>query len=238
MNSVALLDRVESKYLLNVSMLLDALAALREEYAVLEIDGRRINRYRTLYFDTEDFALYHRHQAGALNRYKVRAREYVESQLAFLEVKHKTNKQRIVKSRVATASLVTEMDEGMADFVDGLCPYAAATLAPRLWNRYNRVTLVNLRNQERLTIDLGLVFEWAGEQVRLPGLVIVEAKLPARRSRSPFVTWAAANHLRATGFSKYCIGTSLLYPTVKSNHFRKTHRHVSHLLQGENYGTH
>ena len=221
---------------MHASTLLDALATLRNEYAVLEIDGRRVNRYRTLYFDTDDFALYHRHQAGALNRYKVRAREYVESQLSFLEVKHKTNKQRTVKSRVGTPALVTEIRDEQAHFVEDLCPYAAATLAPRLWNHYNRVTLVGLHSKERLTVDLGLAFEWEGEEVRLPGLVIVEAKLPARRSVSPFVAWAAGQHLRATGFSKYCIGTSLLYPEVKSNHFKRTHRHVARLLQQQNYG--
>lgn len=39
--SQALLDRVESKYLLHASTLLDALATLRNEYAVLECDGQQ-----------------------------------------------------------------------------------------------------------------------------------------------------------------------------------------------------
>ena len=31
----------------------------------LEVAGLRLNRYRTLYFDTHDFAMYHRHHMGA-----------------------------------------------------------------------------------------------------------------------------------------------------------------------------
>ncbi len=54
-------------------------------------------------FDTPEFELFRWHHAGGRNRYKVRARQYVESRYTFLEVKHKTNKQHTVKSRLSRA---------------------------------------------------------------------------------------------------------------------------------------
>jgi hypothetical protein len=55
MKEVALLDRSEVKYTMNLSALLASLPDLRTAYRALEVNGRRLNRYRTLYFDTEDF---------------------------------------------------------------------------------------------------------------------------------------------------------------------------------------
>lgn len=238
LNHVALLDRVESKYLLHIDMLPGALEAMQRRYAILEIDGRRMNHYRTLYFDTPDFSLYRRHQAGALNRYKVRSREYVESQLTFLEVKHKTNKKRTVKNRVTTDDLVTDLSGAAAGFVAAACPCDAESLAPCLWNRYTRLTLANLSGQERLTIDLGLTFAWGGQSVSLPGIAVVEVKQKRAHGGSPFVAWAHSRHLRPTAFSKYCVGVSLLYPAVKSNRFKAAHRQIARILNGEHHATH
>ncbi len=38
--------------------------------------------------------------------------------------------------------------------------------------------------------------------------------------------------VRSTGFSKYCMGVSLLYPDVKHNNFKAKQRLVARLTQG------
>jgi len=102
MQRVALLKRVEVKYTLPDMLLPQILNTLNEHYDVVEVLGQRLNRYRTLYFDTDNFALYRRHHMGAADRYKIRSRTYVDSDSSFLEVKHKTNKKRVIKSRIET----------------------------------------------------------------------------------------------------------------------------------------
>jgi len=92
MNDVALLDRTDTKYVLPVATLQQIMPRLANAYYALVVNQQRRSQYQTLYFDSPEFTLYRRHHAGILDRYKVRAREYVDSQLAFLEVKHKTNK--------------------------------------------------------------------------------------------------------------------------------------------------
>lgn len=143
LNQVALLDRVEVKYLLPAGWLPLVLAHARSDYRVLTIKGQHSNHYRTLYFDTPDLAMYQRHHMGARNRYKVRARQYVESCYSFLEVKHKTNRAHTVKSRLPTDVLVTNMNQSSVHFLRDKCPYNGLELAPCLWNTYTCVTLVS-----------------------------------------------------------------------------------------------
>jgi hypothetical protein len=58
MDDVTLLHRTDTKYLLSEGQLYRALNRLTEHYQILEIDGRRVHRYRTLYLDTQELALY------------------------------------------------------------------------------------------------------------------------------------------------------------------------------------
>lgn len=102
MEVVSLLKRVDTKYVLHIGQLFQALSGLRDRYRVLEVQGRRLNCYHTLYFDPPDFQLYHQHHNGQRSRYKVRSREYVDSQLVYLEVKCKNNRDQTVKSRLRT----------------------------------------------------------------------------------------------------------------------------------------
>ena len=243
LGSRALLDRVETKYAMSEALLDSVLAAISSRYYVLEVEGQRFNHYRTLYYDTADFAMYRRHHIGASDRYKVRARQYVESQVAFLEIKHRTKKKRTVKSRIPTADLVTHLaddpSELAAEFVDEHCPYTVEDLTPRLWNSYTRITLASKTACERVTLDLDLSFDWEGQRTSLPGIVIAEVKQAAHAGASDFVTLMRQRSVRKTGFSKYCLGVSLLHPEVKHNHFKTLQRLVARIVcAGGNYGYH
>lgn len=233
MGRVALLNRTDTKYVLSLATLQRIMPQLTEVYAALVVKGKRASHYRTLYFDSADFALYHRHHAGMLNRYKVRAREYVDSQLAFLEVKHKTNKGRTIKSRVQTPGLADEIGQETAVFLHDTFPFDPAQLEPKLWVAYDRITLVSELRQERVTIDLNLAFRWADETVSLPQLVIVEVKQDGFSAQSEMIRLLRQNQVRPLGFSKYCLGVSLLYSHVKHNNFKSKLRLVNKLAQGQ-----
>lgn len=230
-NRVALLNRQEAKYVLTRTNLFDVLSRLGRDYAVLEIDGRRLHQYRTLYFDTEDFAMYRRHHAGGLNRYKVRAREYVESGTTFLEVKHKTNRQRTLKTRYLTSQLVTDVQYGPRDFLDTASPYDPRLLVPCLWSMYTRITLVNQIADERVTVDLDVQFAWEEKFVELEGIAVAEVKYDARQAESPFMRALREKRIHRNGFSKYCMGVSLIHTHVKSNRFKAKQRLLAKLMQ-------
>jgi hypothetical protein len=236
MADVALLDRSETKFVFHQDRLPALLAALADEYRALAINGNRLNHYRTLYFDTPEFALYHRHQAGGRNRYKVRSRTYLDTDLSFMEVKHKISADRTVKSRVKTADFVERISPKTIAFLNSHLPANDWTLEPKLWNQYTRITLVGVHSPERVTLDLELQFITnEGRTMLLPGLVIAEVKRAGSAHDSPFVHHMRAMAIRPTGFSKYCIGVSLLYDHVKHNHFKPQLRMVGKILQSENY---
>lgn len=235
MDDVALLNRTDTKFVLIDNQLCAALASLTANYQVLDIAGVRCNHYQTLYFDTADFAMYLRHHAGGRERYKVRSRQYVESNLSFLEVKRKTNKNRTVKSRLQTAGIVTGFNSETAYFLHDHLPFAAQALEPKLWNDFTRITLVSKLHQERLTLDLNLRFSHEGHAVALPSLAIVELKQNGFNPDSPLLQRMRALNIHPTGFSKYCLGVAMLYPNIKHNRFKPKLRLVQQLLRGNRY---
>lgn len=235
MDAVQLMDRTEVKHLFPRRQLLPALAELKDSYRVFVTAGQPWSRYRTLYYDTDDMALYLRHHAGAAQRYKVRTREYLDSQIAFLEVKRKSGACRTTKERIPIAGPAERLRGEAADFVAGLCPYAPTALQPKLWNHCTRITLVSTTRPERVTLDVDLAFAWDAERSVLPGVVVAEVKYDGRRDASEFIQLMRRLRVRETSFSKYCIGVSLLYPNVKHNKFKAKQRWVARLAGGANH---
>ncbi len=233
MADVALLNRTDTKFVMSTATLLAALSDLNAHYQVLEVSGVRLGHYQTLYFDTPDFTLYKRHHAGARDRYKVRSRSYVESDLAFLEVKHKTNKKRTIKDRMQTPQLTMNVNRETAVFLQNHYPYEAAELIPALWNSFTRITLVSRHRPERLTLDFDLAFRWRQRRMGLPGIAIAEVKREGFSLDSDFIRLIRTWGVRPTSFSKYCLGVSFLYPQLKHNNFKPQHLLVQKIMQGE-----
>ena len=235
MAGVALLDRMETKFVFHERQLDSILQNLTDAYRVLQVNDSRLNHYRTLYFDTPDFALFRRHQSGGRNRFKVRSRSYLDTDLAFLEIKHKVKKNRTVKNRIKTANFVDRLSPRATDFLNTYLPSGLWPLEPKLWNEYTRITLVGIHNPERVTIDLNLQFRAGDQTIILPGVVIAEVKNSGADRDSAFIRLMSAGKLRATGFSKYCVGVSMLYPEVKHSRFKPNLKMVSKLIQEEKY---
>ena len=82
MDEVKLMNRTDTKFVFEYSLLQKVLNEIKDHYYVLNIDGVRLNAYRSLYFDTDDFKFYFDHHNGK-NRIKVRYREYMDSGLCF-----------------------------------------------------------------------------------------------------------------------------------------------------------
>jgi hypothetical protein len=230
MDHVKLLRRTDTKYLMSEEQLSRALAHLTDHYRILEIDGRRLQHYQTLYFDTQDMSLYRQHHNDWRNRYKVRERAYVDSDLAFLEVKHKVNANTTVKSRMRTRELEPQIAREVEPFLHTHYPYQVEALEPKLFNTFRRITLVSKLSVERITIDVGLRFLWNGTDVSLSGIAIAEVKQDGFSNDSAFVQQMRALGVRPTGFSKYCIGVSMLYPEVKHNRFKPQLNQIDRLL--------
>jgi len=219
MDSVKLMNRTDTKYIFNKSELPSILQNLKNDYRCFYINGTRLSTYKTLYFDTEDFSLYRQHHNGILNRYKLRHRSYVESNLNFLEIKFKTNKDRTIKTRIKN-KLQGNFDDQASQFIEKTMPYKAFNLKPNVWINYQRITLVNITNGERLTIDTGLEIINNEKVLKLDKLVIAELKRGSKQF-SPFVKLMRDLHIQPGGISKYCMALALTQSNLKTNNFKE-----------------
>jgi hypothetical protein len=217
MEAVALLNRTDTKFVLTTRQLKQALAAVQPDYWMLSVEGQRLHHYRTLYFDSPDFGLYTSHVNGRADRYKVRSREYTSTRKSYLEVKHKTNKDRTIKDRLPTAHPVVQMTYEAENWLHGVFPYDTCALEPKLWNTFTRLTLVSKHFCERVTLDVDLTYYSNNRVATLDGLAIAEVKLDRAGCSSPFLALMRAQKIHPRGFSKYCIGVSMLYDQVKKN---------------------
>ena len=218
MDSVALMDRTDTKYALREEMLPSFLKVLNSSYRVLEVNDHRISRYESLYFDTANFNLYHNHRRERLNRFKIRYRTYVESNLHFFEVKFKNNKGRTVKQRIPHDR--DEKIDGEAKiFFQNNFTINPESLENKLKVHFSRITLVNKFAPERVTIDLHLSFINKVQDHLIKNLIIAEVK-QGKPFVSPFVRLMKNYHVRVGGISKYCFGVMTLYPEQPFNNFK------------------
>lgn len=225
MKSVRLMNRIDTKFVTTLPRLLGLLEMAQGEYRIQEIGGERNMRYRTVYFDTPDYAMYRTHQAGHAGRQKVRARSYVESNLHFLEVKTKNNHGRTKKKRIELKSgdlLNTRLTEGEnASFLAQTLSYDAQTLMPAMDNSFDRITLVNNLKTERLTIDTNLRFHNVKTQKdwNCENLVVVELKRDGL-CPSPVLEMLRQLRILPHGFSKYCMGSAFTNGQLPVNRFK------------------
>ena len=225
MDSVKLLNRIDSKYLTNEAGLVRVLRdAAAEGYRALVVEGHKMSRYTSVYYDTPGLRMFLDHHNRRLVRQKVRTRTYVESGQAFLEIKRKNNHGRTSKKR--TEIPLEELmgfgsDAAACDFLARKSWFTEDQLSPVLDTRFRRITLVNPAMTERLTIDTGLCFTnfRTGHEATLQDAVIIELKQDGRAD-SQMKRILLDNRIKPVRVSKYCIAVTLTDRSVKSGRFK------------------
>jgi hypothetical protein len=220
MDGVRLMNRTDTKFMIGREQLEQLLLSLDANYRVLEVEGVRINRYKTLYFDTLDFLCYRQHHNGKRNRFKIRKREYVESHISYLEYKEKTNKGRTIKSRIKLGEIGDTLNDRENAFIDERTQ-RLLSYEPKLWNSFGRITFVDTVAGERLTIDTDITFDMGDRRSGIPELVIIEVKRDENSGVSEVLRQLKHQLVRPESMSKYCLGVALLYPEMKSNNFKQ-----------------
>ena len=221
MDSVALMNRTDTKYQVSLENVEKALEDLKDHYQVLEIAGSRMFQYKTIYFDTEDKHLLNEHLRGKLNRTKVRAREYVGSSTRFFELKLKTNKGLTKKSRIAKQDDLRTIMPDEAAFLSSSSSLNANKLVPAIEILFHRITLVSTVFKERITIDTGLSFSMNGEKKTVEHLGIVEVKRDSESEpHTPILSTLKKLSVYPDSMSKYCLGMVLLDKTKRYNNYK------------------
>ena len=226
-NTAALMDRVDSKFVLPIKLFTPLMTAISEDYSILSAYGRKVFSYQTTYFDNKERQFYLDHHNGKLNRYKVRYRRYVESDMGYMEIKFKNNKKRTIKQRIPM-SCISPDQASVNQFVEKTLGYFI-NLETALFVNYQRITLINKSNLERITIDLNLSFHNASNHKKSiqDKTFIIEVKQERKPYPSSCREFIKHKGIKSTNFSKYCMGTILTNDTAAESGVLKINRFKS-----------
>jgi hypothetical protein len=218
-NSAGFMSRTDIKYVISISRLEELINSLNCKYQVLEICNTRTLPYKTIYLDTPDSLFYNQHVRGELERLKIRFRIYESSGQTFLEIKKKTNKNRTIKIRIENSPSNGVFDQNAIDFIKDNSNINSKDVSPVLINRFNRTTLIGPYHDERITLDFNVSFCNIDndKHIEMPYLAVIELKKEGHFAASAFSNTIKQMGIRPTGFSKYCIGSSILKSSLRKN---------------------
>lgn len=229
-DAAELQKRVDRKYIVTASELVDVVDHLSHRLAALEIDGQRSFGYESTYFDTPDLQSFHGAARRRRRRFKVRIRAYLDSERAMLEVKTRGTHGKTVKKRQShDFDARRDLDERSLAFIDAKLgvPGVASTLRPSLVTTYRRTTLIDLDDVARVTIDADLRFVDAQQRRRgLADRFVLETKSTSQPGAADRYLWQLG--VRPTKISKYGTGLASLDNTLPANKWHRTlQRHFS-----------
>lgn len=232
LKDVSLMNRMDLKYLFSVGQLPMLLKDLKQHYKVLEVNESRCQQYETIYYDTEDLEMYHMHHRGELERHKIRFRKYRSSDTVFLEVKVKDNRGVTEKNRVECMNTDRVILSEEEEFLSTHTPFNQEKLIPVIQNSFRRITLANLGDRERITIDFDLSLQYLLKDgtMALPGIAIAEIKREGVVYNSRMSDAMKKYRIHPIRFSKYCIGVAKLDTDVVSNRFKSIIRKIDHIV--------
>jgi hypothetical protein len=222
MDEVSFLKRTETKYVFHRSRLEDLLNEMHSLFSLLIINDSGIQDYKTVYFDTPNFDMFQQHHNGVRDRFKIRARQYINSNLFFLEVKTKNNKGVTSKKRLKTNSLDIDIQQNKSGFLDGKTPFSNSELKESIKIQFSRITLVNEKTPERITIDWNLSYinPKTGKELEQPNVCILEIKRSRNTKNRELDSVLKKLKIYPMKFSKYCMGISQLELSLKTNRFK------------------
>ena len=231
--SAAMLNRTDRKFVVTTDTLACLLDGQWSHYRVLEIENRRELAYRSSYFD-QAYRSYYDHHQGRRKRFKIRIREYLDTDAAFFETKLKSPAGETLKHRLPFDSLVplklgpkSFLHQNASRWIEqAYGDPLTDSLRSSLVVDYRRMTLVANKGGERVTVDSRIEFFVPGDGKCLPmgeDFVIVETKTSGGMG-------LINDRLRDIGqreiskCSKYCLGLVMAGKVARFNHFLPTLR--------------
>jgi len=227
MDSIKLMNRTDTKYLTDINTLKDILMHAQScGYLVFDISGKRVQDYKSLYYDSPALQMYLDHHNRKLVRQKLRTRCYGITGQTFLELKTKNNHGRTKKKRIEIESgqyYMNELSENqIVEWLNGKISYPIDNMTPTLETVFNRITLINPEMTERSTIDFNLSFNNVanGKSAEMTGLAIIEVM---QDGNNPSQLREIMRELRVKPIriSKYCVGIAMTDNSAKSGRFKQ-----------------
>lgn len=207
LNSLNIKKRRDTRYILTKEIALNLLENISTDYTLLKVDGDSVIGYETSYYDTKDFDLFNNHINKKDNRFNIRIRSYSTSKESFIDIKESKKRNKVSKLISPYKS-----EDKFKRIVETNTPYSFKNIEEKIAVHFNRFTFVNLRNREKITIDLDLGFTTLKSFESLSSIAIIEIKSERKFYNSSFKKLLKKKNVKPYTISKYCLGISLMYP--------------------------
>jgi hypothetical protein len=224
----ALQSRVDSKFVINVSLLPMILSEVIKDYQCQTINGLRISTYESTYYDTADLQSFHFTRIKKPNRFKVRRRHYHNGNLTFLEIKKKVKGYKTIKNRIEVGQKIDDIHS--REFLK-MNDIEVNNLHSVINIFYERFTLVSNHNNERVTVDTKLTYDKDGIKKTLDNVAIIEIKQDKLSNHSKVYQVLTTLGIKKMSISKYCIGIGLLDNTQNTRGYVKKLNKVKEINQ-------
>jgi hypothetical protein len=228
------LKRIDRKFLMTEKKFLEILGNLSNDFKALEIGGKRVFLYDNVYMDTDEYLFYNQHENKVPNRTKVRTRHYTDAgDLAFFEYKQKEDGVTKKFRYQFPAEEHGTMTKGKKRFFEwvfqSLYSDKAPDISPAMRTKYNRLTLVSVTGEERLTIDFNISVKDlrndTAKSIKLENLVIIESKSLSDHCKSLDII-KSHGVKQAGACSKYSLGIVYSWLAEKWTKFEKTMKKI------------
>lgn len=227
-----LMRRTDSKFVVKAEVVPGLVAGLGSEYAAFKVTTGTVATYKSLYLDTPELVCFHDHRRGKRLRHKIRIRHYPDRSISFLEIKSKRNDLVSDKHRISIAYGTEALGPDELAFLRSRLGDLAGELRPQMRIDYRRIGLLGLASDERVTIDLALVFESVtGARHQMTEAAIIEVKQSATSRSSPILKRLAAAGSREQSLSKYTTAIAKTHPEVRKNRFLVDLKSVERILR-------
>ena len=227
--TASFLDRIEAKFVLNLSQLPAVIEDFKQHFYILEIAWTKLFSYDSVYMDTKDYKFYNQHQDKQKTRTKIRTRLYEDSNLAFFEFKQRSGKTTRKFRYEYGAQNHWKLNKEAKSFFNWVYQsmYGSTLkepISPAIWTQYKRLTFVSKTTAERVTIDLNVVLRDLRQKKKkkheLENLVIIESKSMSTDCLSHRIL---AKHLiPQAACSKYCLWVYYMGHAENFSTFEKT----------------
>ena len=227
LSEAALQTRIDRKYLLTPEQFTELGRRISGSFSVLDIDGRRVFGYESVYFDTPALDLFRAHRQGRRRRYKARVRTYLDSGACMFEVKLKGRRGETVKHRRPydvedRGRLNGEATELLSQLLRDEYGQAMPELEASVTTCYSRLTVVDLEGGARLTCDVDLVCSRGEDRAQGSDMILVESKCSGSGGSAD--TALRQMGVRPISISKYCVAVALLHRNLAANKWNRTLR--------------
>jgi len=199
-------DRIDIKYMTNVSLLDSLLQTLSADYLILENKGNCVSQYTNEYLDTVDYKLL---RGDDKMKHKIRKRRYNGEDGFWLEIKEV--KYGILKKYRTLNPTPSEFET----FIRTNTPYTSSKLNSSIFTCYDRMTFMHKTLPLKITLDTNLKVKNDNRLISFNDLMIIELKSRKNDAASFSNIIESSLHIKPCGVSKYKLGVASLHPELK-----------------------